>query len=362
MSVYFEGLNYGLANEDTTIEFNLMPENAQSVFTVCGSGSRVIPLLAKNPKELHVVDLSPVQIALLRLRLAAIKNLSYEEFLFLLGYKKELGLKKRSELLQRLGLSNDDLKLWKGQEEKWEDKGFIYLGRWENHFMKLGKIFEKATFANLRPIFEAKSLEEQKQIIQRYFHPRVFKLFTKILLNEYVFNKFLYKGHFAGGKDKKTTDLTAAELVYNEFTDLFANTWVRSNYFLNMIFLNEVSFPESYPIECNQDIFDKVKKGETKIVEHVDNLLNVVHNQAHDFYSLSDTFSYMSDSEVKNFFGLMPQDVPLETLVVIRTFMRTPHLEVTTPWSNMLELNKKLAKEDCTRMYEFSVIKKTLMK
>jgi hypothetical protein len=67
----------------------------------------------------------------------------------------------------------------------------------------------------------------------------------------------------------------------------------------------------------------------------------------------------MSDNEVSSFLASLPQAVPVGAQIVIRTFMRKPHFQIISPWVTDLELNKKLAKADCTRMYEFSVLKKT---
>ena len=359
MSTYFQGLNYGLANEDTWIEYKLAPTNARSFFSVCGSGSRVTPLLAKNPEHMHIVDLSETQLAAFRLRFAAIKNLSYEDYLFFLGYvPKSPSRKKRSELINLLKLSDEDLRLWKAQESLWESSGFIYLGKWERHFMKVGRFFQAVTLSNLRPVFEAKNLEEQKQILDKYWKPNLFKLYTQVVMNEWVANRLLYKGHYAGGKDNKTMEISAADFVFREINDLFQNTWVRSNYFLNMIFLNEVTAPASYPTECNEEIFNAVKKCETQIHFHKKNLLELLLTEGHDFYSLSDTFSYMKDSDVKDFLAKMPSDIKPKTQIVIRTFMRKPSFEVSPPWTTNGALNKKLAHEDCTRMYEFSVLDK----
>ena len=84
---YFSDLNYTLANEDTQIEYSLLPENVQRVFSIAGSGARCLPLMAKNPQHLDVIDMSVSQLYLCELRLAAMKNLTYEEYLFLLGYR-----------------------------------------------------------------------------------------------------------------------------------------------------------------------------------------------------------------------------------------------------------------------------------
>lgn len=356
MSTYFQGLNYSLANEDTTIEYELAPLSKKSFFSVCGSGSRVIPLIAKNPENMHIADLSETQLATFRLRFAAIKNLDYESFLFFLGYKKSLKNLNRVDLILKLGLAEEDLRLWKSNESLWKDVGFIYLGKWERHFMMIGSLFQKLSFSNLQPLFEAKNLQEQKQIIDKHWHPNLFKLYTKIVMNEFIANKLLYKGSYAGAKSNKTMSISAADFVFNEINDLFQNTWIRGNYFLSMIFLNEVSEKDSFPIECNEDIYLKVKSSSTRIHFHKKNLLDLLLQEPHDFYSLSDTFSYMKDEDVVDFLQKLPETIRPQTQIVIRTFMRKPTFNITPPWISDSQQNTELARKDCTRMYELCVL------
>jgi S-adenosylmethionine-diacylglycerol 3-amino-3-carboxypropyl transferase len=354
---YFQGLNYTLANEDTWVEYDLLPENVQSVFTVCGSGSRAIPFLAKNPVEMHVVDLSDAQLRLFRLRLASIKALNYEEYLYFLGYTNT-SPHNRLDLFKQLDLSSDDQIFWQSHASFWKENGFIYLGKWERHFMMLGKIYHYVTRTNLYPIFASHDLIDQQKNLRLYWKSRHFKLYSKILLNEWIANKLLYKGHFAGSKDLKTTKVTTAQYVYREFTDLLENTWVKENYFMQMIFLGKVIFPEAFPCECDKIIFDKVKKSQTKVYYHQKDLLSLVKEKPHDFYSLSDTFSYMTDAMVKDFLSALPTSIPYASKIVIRTFMRKPSFKIDSPWEANEEKNIQAAKEDCTRMYDFMILTK----
>lgn len=357
MSKYFQGLNYSLANEDTWVEYDLLPRNVKAVFSVCGSGSRVLPLIAKEPEELMVVDLSWAQLALCRLRIEAARALSWEEYLFFLGYRKS-GPSKRADLMAKLKLPPDDQALWKEIQTSWEDNGFIYLGKWENHFMKLGKLFGRIPGIDVAPLFAAESFEKQREILSKHWHPNVFRLFTKIVLNEWVSNKLLYKGSFAGGKERRTSERSASELVFEEFSDLFQNTWVRSNYFLNMIFLGQVNYEEAYPLEALEEVWLGVKSSKTQITYSTGNLLAHIKEKSYDFYSLSDTFSYMNTEELENFLPSLPPSVSSGSQMIIRTFMRKPQFPISSPWQTEEEKNLACAKKDCTRVYEFLVLRK----
>ncbi len=360
MSKYFEGLNYSLANEDTWIEFRLAPQNAKSIFTVCGSGSRATPLLARNPEEIHVVDLSETQLKLFRLRVRAAKVLSYENYLYFLGYTQfTKNYLNRTILIRELGLSEEDLIFWKDLETLWNDHGFVYLGKWERHFMKLGRLFKSISMSNMDPIFEAKNLEEQQLALNKYWKPEFFRRYTQVVMNEWVANKLLYKGSFAGSKSNNTMKVSAAEFIYREFSDLLQTTHIRKNYFLQMIFLNHIKYPEAFPAECDPEIIEKIKQSHTHIQTHQKNLLELLKESPHDFYSLSDTFSYMSDDEVANFLSGLPKEIAPSSQMVIRTFMRKPGFAISSPWTSDIALNKEMARKDCTRMYEFTLLTKT---
>ncbi|MFZ4714639.1 MAG: DUF3419 family protein [Bacteriovoracaceae bacterium] len=358
---YFEDFNYSLANEDTWVELKSAPENCDSIFAVCGSGSRSVPLLALNAKELHVTDLSINQLRLFQLRLAAIKSLDYEEYLFFLGYQKKWKdqdpLKTRLEFFNRMSLNSEEKFYWEERKVLWMPNGVIYLGKWEKHFMMLGRLFQKITFSNLDPIFAAKSLEEQKPLVKKYWARNAFKFYTQIVLNAYVSNKLLYKGFYAGSDELRTSSLTPAELIFQEFNHVFDHTWARSNYFLQLIFLNEVRYPEAFPAEATKEIFNKVKMSQTKVIYHQKNLLQLAKEQAHDFYSLSDTFSYLTDTEAQEFF----RDLPIlksGSKVFIRSFMRNPRVKFDGPWKTLEQEIEWAKKTDSTRMYEFKILQK----
>ena len=48
MSYFKDNLNYTLSNEDSLIEQKILPEKAENIFVIGGSGARVLPLLAKK--------------------------------------------------------------------------------------------------------------------------------------------------------------------------------------------------------------------------------------------------------------------------------------------------------------------------
>src|SRR4051812_41277723 len=86
---HFKGLVYTLANEDSAFEASILPTDQKVVFAIAGSGSRVLPLLSKNPKKLVCVDLSKEQLYLTELRIESLRSLSHNEFLQFWGYPSQ---------------------------------------------------------------------------------------------------------------------------------------------------------------------------------------------------------------------------------------------------------------------------------
>jgi S-adenosylmethionine-diacylglycerol 3-amino-3-carboxypropyl transferase len=363
MSYFIDGLNYTLSNEDTQVEQGLLEMNRKSVFCIGGSGARALPLIAQNPEELSVVDLSELQLKLVELRLVAAKQLSHEEYLFFIGYRGGMPGgsftgESRYEIFKTLNLSAETKKFWESQKKAWTSKGFIYLGRWERHFLKLSKIFRSIFRFPLEPIFEAQSLEEQKIAYEKHFHPLIFRNFLRVVASEFVFDRFLYKGHFSGSKGKKSDHRTPWQMVDEEFKRLFHTQLVRKNYFFQMLFLGQLRYEEGYPVECHRKTIEAIKKSETKVSFHTGNLLLQLKLKNWDFISLSDTISYLSDAEMTELFETLENKCDPGCRVVIRSFLRSPPNVDLPNWDRLSQEETRARDMDGTGVYQFHIMQK----
>ncbi|MBN8541485.1 MAG: DUF3419 family protein [Deltaproteobacteria bacterium] len=365
MSEYFQSLNYTLSNEDTRIEWKLLKDDLESVFCIGGSGARVLPLLAKNPRNLDVIDLSLEQLALVELRVAAAKHLSRDEFLFLLGYRggipgNSISGDDRLEVFISLKpfLSEKTFRFWLDRKNAWTPRGFVLLGRWEGHFQKMGRVFREVLRIDTRPIFEAHSLQEQAKLFKRHFKPLVFKAFVRIAASEFVFNRFLYKGHFSGQADRRTESRAPSVFIEEEFTRLFTRTLIRKNYFLQILFLGGIYYEEGLPLEAREDILESIEKAETKVNYRQDNLLNAIKLTPYDFVSLSDTISYIPEAEAIALLNNLPSQTRSGSRVVIRSFLRRPPEIASGGWEKLRAEEEWARDLDTTGVYEFDIFEK----
>jgi S-adenosylmethionine-diacylglycerol 3-amino-3-carboxypropyl transferase len=360
---YFDKLNYTLSNEDTRVEYGLLKPNAAEVFSISGSGARVLPLLARNPKRLTVVDVSPEQLYLCELRVAAAKCLTHAEYLFLLGYRGgvfwgALGGDSRLDLLSRLSLSAECRNFWESHADTWAKHGIIYLGSWERHFVKLAKIFQGVLRMDVRKIFEAESLEEQRDLFKKHWHPVRFQTFLRIVASDYVFNKFLYKGHFSGASGRRTDERPTWKALEEEFTRIFQTTLVRKQYMMQLFFLGKVEYEEGLPLETQPEILAQIRESETKIEYKSQDLMEALGSRPFDFVSLSDTISYIPSEFAQDLLQKMPGQCPPTTRVVIRSFLRAPESFNLQGWKELKEAEVSAREMDGTAIYQFHIFEK----
>jgi S-adenosylmethionine-diacylglycerol 3-amino-3-carboxypropyl transferase len=360
---YFSDLNYTLSNEDTRIEYDLLPEKASRVFSIAGSGARCMPLIARHPKELDVVDMSVSQNYLGELRYQAMKALSYEEYLFLMGYRGALqsGGDKgddRLELLQQIQLSPEAKSYWMDRRTGWTPRGFILLGKWESHFQKIGFLFREVLQCDFSKVFEAQSLHEQIDLYERYWPHKRWKSFIRLAASEYVFNKFLYKGHFSGSEGAKTEARAPWQFVIDEFDRIFRTQMLRKNYFMQILFLGKIAYEEGLPYEAHQKIFEKVKVSPTKVNYLLGNLLDHLPQKAYDFISLSDTISYLPQEDANKILQKLHPDALSGSQVVIRSFLRAPTAIDLTGWEALRDKDQWAQEKDGTGVYQFHIFKK----
>jgi S-adenosylmethionine-diacylglycerol 3-amino-3-carboxypropyl transferase len=361
---YFSDLNYTLANEDTRIEFDLLPMNADQVFCIAGSGSRVLPLIAKNPRRIEVVDMSVSQLYLTELRYQATKVMSYEEWLFFFGYRGALQSggsdagDDRAALFDRVVLSSEARQYWQERREGWTTRGFIFLGRWESHFQKLGKIFREYLRCDFTPIFEAQNLPEQIELWKKHWPAMRFTAFMRVAASEYVFNKYLYKGHFAGNEGGRTEQKPPYQFLEEAFHRIFHTQLVRKGYFLQVLFLGKIRFEEGLPLEAHQSVFDAVKAARTELTYRVGNLLEILPEKAWDFVSLSDTVSYLSAPDANALLKIQNAATRPGSTMVIRSFLRAPTAIDLQGWEELKDVEEQAWKRDVSAVYRFHIYRK----
>ena len=359
MSQYFTKLNYTLANEDTKLEYDLLPYQSPHALSVCGSGSRVLPLLAKSPKKLSLIDSSPTQLALTELRIELVKDHSYQEFLSFLGYpsKLEEDPKRRMEIFSCLPISKEHKKILKVifQHNQWGP--IIYEGKYERTLITISKLLHKLVGNSLRRHHKIDSKEELIKIYQESFPKKRFKIFLKLISNQNLLNALLYKGNHP----KKNINLSYSEYYQQLFNNLFSKiTWIDS-YFLYFLVFGKLDQKTLFPLEAQESVFAKMKTGaQTADINYYQgffpDVMDEIPKDIH-FISFSDIPSYFSHSLGKQYLQILRPYMAKNGLICIRYFLhKSLHLK-TEHYVNLNDLYQEKIATERTQIYDIDIFK-----
>jgi S-adenosylmethionine-diacylglycerol 3-amino-3-carboxypropyl transferase len=187
---FFEHINYAASHEDGRSELRALALDASSrVLCITGSGSRALDLLVARPRELVAIDFNPAQTQLLALKLAAMRALSYTEyvgFIGLVAHSERLALYARV----RPRLAPAARAFW-DRRRSILARGVLYCGRWERF---LRAMVAPAAFARrglIARVFACRSLDEQRSLWLREWNTPGWDRYLGLLANRFMWTRIV---------------------------------------------------------------------------------------------------------------------------------------------------------------------------
>jgi S-adenosylmethionine-diacylglycerol 3-amino-3-carboxypropyl transferase len=290
---YFNALNYTMANEDTRLEYELLPDKTAHVLTIAGSGSRVLPLFAKFPKKMSIVDFSPTQIALTQTRIETVRLLNYEEFLAFWGYPaKPMNPKTRKDIFEKLPLTENNHKIMSQVFKSHSFGPLLYTGKYEKAIRTISKIIRTVLGDHIEQLKGFHDHADFMDYIYQDFPNFRWKMLVKLLGNSTMLNALLYKGSHPA----KNINLSYAQYYEQLFNSLFRICTPRESFFLQLIFFGEVIDISGAPFEADPKIYWNMQQGiqQCDIQYYDGDLFEVIEqfDEKVDFVSFSDILSY----------------------------------------------------------------------
>lgn len=360
---YFYNLNYSLANEDTSLEWGIAKKhNPKKILSVCGSGGRVTPLVHKEAELITAVDISKIQLELLKLRLSTYKKFSYKDYLEFWGFAPYTQIdlsKEREELFYKLELDPVARGIFKDifENNNWES--ILYLGKWEKTFVLFSKMARLFLGNKIDEFFRLSDMESQKLYMERSFPHLRWNLIVTILGNKSVFNTLLYKGDFV----KKNIPESYYRYYKQAFNHLFTNQLMKESFFVQLCFLGAILYPEGNVIEAHEETFLRVKdwinnNGEKKVRYVNNDLISELESGIHkyDFVSLSDVPSYFEGELEKNFMQRITKGLNKNAIVVLRSYLRVPNANLKD-YTDVSSEYRDLISKESVQMYKVNIYK-----
>ncbi|MCK4795993.1 MAG: DUF3419 family protein, partial [Spirochaetes bacterium] len=294
--------------DPASIRYALDITNSDVVLSITGAGDNVLNLLLDNPKQIIAIDTNKAQNYLLKLKIAAIKTLTYDEFINLFGIKiynyesnNKINFDCRLSLFNKLVPYLDiETKTFFLKNKSIVIKGIQNCGKLEKYlkfYIKLFRIFFKIDFLNAYK--SIKSIKNQIDIYNKNINENLL-----IFINNLVINKFILCLVKGIRSFKYVKNENFAKNLLEKFKTLFFNKSIKDNYFLSSFFLSAYIYPDALPPYLQKNNYNKLKNMVKKINIIDSGLLEYIKQipkNSIDKFNLSNIFEWISENEFEEY-------------------------------------------------------------
>lgn len=291
MPEFFERLNYSFGNEDWSTEQEALEIKADdTVLCITASGDRPFHLLLNECKQLISVDANPIQNHLLKLKLSAMRELDYSEYIAFLGAVQS---PERSRSLQKIVHTMDDsaAQYWL-KNEKAISKGIIYQGAIERLTKLVSTCFRMVRPFKLKHLFQINDLDEQREFLKKKWDTKFLRKAFDVILSprwaKLIGDPGLY--------DHIDPSISVGTYIYNRMMNCLEHCLAKKNLLISLLFQGYVQ-EEGFPPYLTYAGSQQIKKQLHRISIKTSDVICYMESSApesFDCFSLSDIASYMS--------------------------------------------------------------------
>jgi S-adenosylmethionine-diacylglycerol 3-amino-3-carboxypropyl transferase len=285
----FDLIRYAQVWEDADILCAaLRPGPGDTVVSIASAGDNALALLAEGPERVIAVDLNPAQLACVRLRMAAYRVHTHEEYLELMGSRPS---GRRRHLLNEAAKTLD-----KGDQEFWEKRldqvvkyGIGGVGKFEKYFRTFREWV--LPFAHNKETIEAllrpRPAEERATFYDKRWNNFIWRNMLKVFFSRFVMGRLgrdpAFFDHVEGGPASQVARLTRKALVEQDPS---------VNPYLHWILLGRhgEALPRALELERYEVIRERLDRFEVRLCT-VETLAE--EGVKADAFNLSDIFEYM---------------------------------------------------------------------
>lgn len=287
--IQHKSIRYASCWEDADILLEgLNVQKGDKVLSIASAGDNSLSLLVNDPELVVAIDINPLQLYLLELKIAAFKTLSHDEFLVFLGFKK--GNPMNCYPIVNEYLSEKASKYW-GRNTSKIRKGVVFQGKFERYLGFFAKkvmplIYKKKTIEHL---FVEKSESEQLEFFHNKWNNWKWRMMFKLFFSRRLMSWF--------GRDPKffdQVDISVTQFLADRSMAHLTSKVLFENYFLRYVFLG--NFGDQLPHYARKENFDKIKSniGLIKLYKGFAQDAFEVFGQF-DKFNLSNIFEYMDE-------------------------------------------------------------------
>lgn len=322
----------------------------KSFLSVAAAGDNVLALLLLNPEKIVAADLSQAQLYCLQLRIAAFKNLSYDDFIELMeGKPSQRRCAIATELISHL--DEQSRLFWSDKISHIGSVGLGGIGKFERYFAIFRRyilpIIASKRLSN--KLFEKMDKTAREEFFDKKWDSWRWRLATKLFFSNTVMGKL--------GRDPAFFDYVDGKLaqqVRNKVRHAVIDLEPHQNPYMQWILLgyHKYALPMSWRKENYQFIRDRVDRIECfkGPIQEAPGIF--------DGFNLSDIFEYMSPSLSQEVYSRLLEKAAPDARIVYWNMMVKRKLSENFKGKvrPVDELAKKLKFEDKAFFYSDLVI------
>lgn len=284
-------IQYSTCDEDSNSEIwalNITPSD--TVLCVTGSGCRTLSLLACNPQSIISIDYSAGQNYLLEMKLAAIRNLSYDTLLQFFGVEDHYN---RWEIFCSLEEQISPKAGAYFRAHQWAIKrGILFTGRHELFYIRFTAPLMRLLFGHhFDRIFHASTLEEQRSIYQKHVSGRLWRWLISL-----GFSPMMFRYVFKDQDLFIETNVNMTQYLLERLDHTFSYHLAKDNHWISLMFNGKYPGRHCLPHFLLKENYLAIRQATTNVELVTADLIDYVKQLPDQFvnkYSLSDVSSYM---------------------------------------------------------------------
>jgi S-adenosylmethionine-diacylglycerol 3-amino-3-carboxypropyl transferase len=276
-TVHGNNLIYNTCWEDPRLDrvaLKLQPDH--NVLVITSAGCNALDYVLDEPQHVYAVDMNPRQNALLELKKAAIRELSFDDFFRMFGEGYLPGIRRRYQPALRQHLSERSRAFW-DKRIRWFDnsrRSFYFRGT-SGSFARMMKTYTDRII-KVRPQLEgllaARSVEEQQAIYYDKMYDKFWTGLVKFTMNRDTTMSMLgvpkaqrrqIESQYPGGLIKYIQDCVES---------VFARLPMRDNYFWR-VYMNGTYTRDCCPEYLREENYHRLRDGLLeRVTTHTDSV------------------------------------------------------------------------------------------
>jgi S-adenosylmethionine-diacylglycerol 3-amino-3-carboxypropyl transferase len=295
-----ERIKYAQCWEDPTVLRRALGVGADDdVVSIASGGDNTLALLLDNPRSVAAVDMNHSQLHLLELKMRAIQNLQYDDFVHFVG-ARPCSYRSKLYRLIRAQLSDTCAAFWDAHESD-IDAGVIHAGRFERYLATfrssvLPLIHSRET---INQLLASTSLDNQREIYARLWNSSRWQLLFRLFFSRSVMGGLgRDRSHFLHVSRRDT----ATELLRRTHRGL-TEVPIKGNYFLEYALTGSYGNLNAGPPYLKERNFEMLRERVCRVrLQHTDLTRFLWWSNTGSFsrFNLSDILEYLSPSEIEN--------------------------------------------------------------